>query len=95
MSVRHNLIFDGALMAQEILRHHHWRPREKPNGASALHWVFFNGALMAQRGSAALRFRSACSPLLLGFSRSGGAYGTRPIRRCPRPSTGRKNNDRR
>jgi hypothetical protein len=36
---------------------------------------------MAQRGSAAVRFRSACSPLLLGFSRSGGAYGTRPIRR--------------
>jgi hypothetical protein len=31
----------------------------KPNGASALHWVFFNGAPMAQprqRGSAALRF---------------------------------------
>jgi hypothetical protein len=40
MSVRHHLIFDGALMALEILRHHHWRPREKPNGASALHWVF-------------------------------------------------------
>jgi hypothetical protein len=80
MNLRHWPNFNGTPMALALDCHCHWRPRDKPNGGSPLHWVFFNGTPMAHRGSAALRFRYACSPL----AHVGGAVAQSPIS-SPRP----------
>ena len=55
MNRRHWPKFNGTPMALALDCHCHWRPRDKPNGGSPLHWVFFNGAPKAQprqRGAA-------------------------------------------
>jgi hypothetical protein len=48
MTLRHHLIFDGAVMAQTALRHHQSVPKEKRDGGRTAPSLFPNGAPMAQ-----------------------------------------------
>jgi hypothetical protein len=86
MNLRHWPKFNGTPMALALDCHCHWRPRDKPNGGSPLHWVFSNGAPMAHRGSAALRFRSACLPL----AHVGGAVAQSPTITAAAAATSRR-----
>lgn len=48
MSLRHHLIFDGAVMAQDSLRRHQPMPNGKVMAAGPLHHLSGDGASMAQ-----------------------------------------------
>jgi hypothetical protein len=48
MRLRHHLFFDGAVMAQTVLRRHQSVPKEKGDGVWVRHHPFPDGAPMAR-----------------------------------------------
>ena len=47
--MRHHTNFDGAVMAQIVLRHHYGAPKEKDGAFALRHHLFPDGAPMAQQ----------------------------------------------